>query len=75
MKATIKTYGANCQGCSLAIDHFTRRLDGVDDIEIKAGDNTVEVWFSKNEKQIIESVIEMVEKLGYSAKLQSIEKG
>jgi len=65
-RAILDLEGANCTSCSIAIEHFGRRLDGVREIVVDRGTSTVQVEYDGDD-QLLTTICDMVDRLGYKA--------
>lgn len=65
--------GANCSSCSYAIEHVGQKFDGISYCGVNAVSSQIEIHYDgrvKNEERIIE----LVNQLGYTAKLVKKEE-
>jgi Cu+-exporting ATPase len=66
MKKNLKLNGATCPSCVYAIQRAGGKLKGVDRIEVDPLEKTISLEYDGDEN-VVDSVREMVDKLGYSA--------
>lgn len=71
-KAILDLEGATCTSCSIAIEHFGKRLDGVNDIYVDRGTSTINLEYS-GDQEILDKLCNLVERLGYSASVRTTE--
>lgn len=71
-KAVLDLEGANCTSCSIAIEHFAKRLEGVNDVYVDRGTSTINLEYS-GEQEILDKICNLVERLGYSASVRIAE--
>ncbi len=62
--------GATCTSCSIAIEHLGRKLNGVKDIFVDRGTNTIQMEYEGND-EVVTKVTDFVDRLGYKAVLRS----
>jgi cation transport ATPase len=60
---------AGCLGCKLAIEHAGKRLRGVRDIEFDIATHRINVQYEAENGDVPEKIGEIVEKIGYEARL------
>lgn len=65
-KIVLDLQGGTCTSCSIAIEHFAKRLDGVEHVEVDRGASEIHVEYDGSE-ETIEQIIGMVRKIGYDA--------
>ena len=68
--AILDLEGATCTSCSIAIEHLGRRLNGVKDIFVDRGTNTIQMEYSGSE-EVVTKVTDFVDSLGYKAVLRT----
>jgi copper chaperone CopZ len=68
--AVLDLEGATCTSCSIAIEHLGRKLDGVKDIFVDRGTNTIQMAYDGND-EVVTKVSDFVDRLGYKAVLRS----
>ncbi|TVR58681.1 MAG: heavy-metal-associated domain-containing protein [Spirochaetaceae bacterium] len=71
-KAILDLNGAHCTSCSIAIEHFGKKLEGVHEIYVDRGNHTINLAYDGNEK-ILTQLCDLVAKLGYEAHVRSSE--
>ena len=71
-KAILDLDGAHCTSCSIAIEHFGKKLAGVRDIYVDRGNHTINLTYDGNE-QILAELCGLVAKLGYEANVRTTE--
>jgi copper chaperone CopZ len=71
-KAVLDLEGANCTSCSIAIEHFGKRLDGVSDIFVDRGTSTIQIEYDGN-REILDRLCDLVDRLGYKATVRQTE--
>lgn len=71
-KAILKLTGATCTSCSITIEHFAKRLDGIEDVYVDRGIGTINLEYDGSQ-EIIDKIINLVSRLGYEAVPQYIE--
>ncbi len=69
-KAILDLDGAHCTSCSIAIEHFGRKLEGVHDIYVDRGNHTINLTYDGNE-EILAQLCGLVAKLGYEANVRT----
>lgn len=66
--------GGTCTGCRIAIENFSKHLQGVEDVFIDISSGQIQVTFQDQyEESIIEDIPDFVRKIGYSADLYAID--
>jgi copper chaperone CopZ len=71
-KAILDLEGANCTSCSIAIEHFAKRLDGVSDVYVDRGTSTINLEYS-GDQEILDKICNLVDRLGYHATVRMAE--
>ena len=66
-RAILDLEGATCTSCSIAIEHYGRRLAGVTEIYVDRGTSTIQLEYDGN-GQTIEKIVDLVDRLGYAAR-------
>jgi len=61
--------GGTCTSCSIAIEHFGKRLKGVHDIIVDRGTSTIQLEYDGN-PEILEQISELVRRIGYEASVR-----
>lgn len=61
-------HGANCASCAHAVEHNGRKMKGVKNIRVDAGEKKIYVDFDGDES-VLDKIKEIVSKLGYSAEI------
>lgn len=65
-KAILDLQGGTCTSCSIAIEHFAKRLDSISFIEVDRGASEIHVEYS-GDTGCLDQIIDMVHKIGYEA--------
>lgn len=68
-RAVFDLQGATCTSCSIAIEHFARRLAGVEDVYVDRASSTIQLEYDGT-ADTVEKIIGMVRKIGYDATLR-----
>ncbi len=71
-KAILDLEGGTCTSCSIAIEHYGKRLVGVSDIFVDRGTSTIQLEYD-GDPETINKLVGMVQKIGYSAALRVSE--
>lgn len=71
-KAILDLQGGTCTSCSIAIEHFAKRLDGIHSVEVDRGASEIHVEYN-GDTTYLDKIIEMVEKIGYEAWLRDAD--
>ncbi len=71
-KAVLDLEGGTCTSCSIAIEHFGRKLTGVSEIYVDRGSSTIQLQYD-GDPGTIDKIVGMVERIGYSAALRTAE--
>jgi copper chaperone CopZ len=71
-KAILDLEGATCTSCSIAIEHFGRRLAGVSEIFVDRGTSTIQIAYDGNH-ETIDKIVGLVDRLGYSASTRTTD--
>ncbi len=67
--AILDVDGANCASCAYAIEHLGRKVEGVTDVTMNAADRQIQVIYAGNAGSL-ERIVEIVKRLGYTAKIR-----
>jgi copper chaperone CopZ len=70
--AILDLEGATCTSCIITIEHLGRRMDGVSDVYVDRGTNTIQVEYDGNEDSLTK-LCELVDKIGYHAEIRATE--
>ena len=73
-KAILDLQGGTCTSCSIAIEHYAKRLDGIKFIEVDRGASEIHVEYD-GDSAYLDKIIEMVQKIGYEAWLRDADVG
>lgn len=68
-KAILDLEGGTCTSCSIAIEHYGKRLSGVSEIFVDRGTSTIQLEYN-GDPGTIEKIVDMVDRIGYSAALR-----
>lgn len=71
-KAVLDLEGAKCTSCAITIEHVGRKIDGISDIFVDRGTSTIQIEYDGN-REALERVCELVDKIGYSASIRVAE--
>lgn len=71
--STFKVEGMTCGGCEVGVRMNVKKLDGVADVEASYEEGQAEVTYDPD-KVTPEEIVEAIEKLGYTAKLEESEE-
>ncbi|WP_455381278.1 cation transporter [Salinispira pacifica] len=71
-KAILDLEGGTCTSCSIAIEHFGKKLKGVSDIYVDRGTSTIQLSYN-GDPETIDKIVGMVDRIGYSAALRTTE--
>lgn len=71
-KAILDLEGANCTSCSIAIEHFGRRLDGISEIMVDRGTSTIQLEYDGSQ-EILDKLVNLVDRLGYKATVRTTD--
>ena len=71
-KGILSLKGANCASCVYTIEHVGRKIKGIEEIRVQAGEQRVYVDYS-GEKEVLDKVASIVETIGYEAKIVETE--
>lgn len=67
--------GATCPSCAYSIEHYGRKLSGIEEIKVEAGLNEVRVDMSIHDEasqdEQLNKLIKVVQDLGYDASIAS----
>ncbi len=58
--------GGTCTSCSIAIEHFAKRLKGISSVEVDRGKSRIYLEHDGDQANV-DKVIEMVQRIGYDA--------
>lgn len=64
--AILDLQGGTCTSCSIAIEHYAKRLDGIQYIEVDRGASEIHVQYN-GDTAYLDEIMEMVRKIGYEA--------
>jgi len=64
--------GATCTGCKIAIESYSKKIEGVEDIYVDGPTNQIQVSFTGDSTEIEEKIPYLVRMLGYNAELSYI---
>ena len=70
--AILDLEGATCTSCIITIEHLGRRMDGVSDVYVDRGTNTIQVEYDGNQDSLTK-LCELVDKIGYHADTRTTE--
>lgn len=70
--AILDLEGATCTSCIITIEHLGRRMDGVSDVFVDRGTNTIQVEYDGN-RESLKKLCELVDKIGYHAEIRTTE--
>lgn len=65
-KTVLDMQGGTCTSCSIAIEHFAKRLQGISRVEVDRGQSRIYLEHDGDEANV-NKVIEMVQRIGYDA--------
>ncbi len=65
-KAILDLQGGTCTSCSIAIEHFAKRLDGISFVEVDRGASEIHVEYN-GDPGYLDQIVSMVQKIGYDA--------
>ena len=71
--STFEVGGMTCGGCSAKIRLSVKNLEGVDDVEVSHDDNKATVTYDSG-KLSADEIVKVIEKQGFTAKLEKTEK-
>ena len=67
--------GATCPSCAYSIEHYGRKLDGVQEIKVDAGLSEVRVDLKINDEEaqdeLLTKLIKVIQSMGYDASIAS----
>lgn len=67
--------GATCPSCAYSIEHYGRKLTGVQDIKVEAGLSEVRVDLNIHDEEaqdeLLNKLIKVVQSMGYDASIAS----
>ncbi len=69
-RAILSLEGANCTSCAIAIEHFGRRMDEVEDIFVDRATSTIQLVYDGT-PAVLERLCKFVDQLGYQARIKS----
>jgi len=61
--------GADCASCVFTIEYNGRKIDGVKDIHVDVNSHEIHVDYQGEKKAVLESISNIVSKLGYQAQV------
>ncbi|TVQ26300.1 MAG: heavy-metal-associated domain-containing protein [Spirochaetaceae bacterium] len=65
-KTLLDMQGGTCTSCSIAIEHFAKRLKGISFVEVDRGKSRIYLEHDGDQANV-DKVIEMVQRIGYDA--------
>lgn len=65
-KTVLDMQGGTCTSCSIAIEHFAKRLKGISHVEVDRGKSRIYLEHNGDSANV-NKVIEMVQRIGYDA--------
>lgn len=71
-RAILDLQGGTCTSCSIAIEHFAKRLEGIHFVEVDRGASEIHVEYN-GDTQYLDKIIEMVRMIGYEAWLRDAD--
>ncbi|HUX12579.1 MAG TPA: heavy metal-associated domain-containing protein [Spirochaetia bacterium] len=71
-KAVLDLEGGTCTSCSIAIEHYGKRLGGVSEIFVDRGTSTIQLEYN-GDPETIDKLVGMVKRIGYTAALRVSE--
>ncbi|MFP4643127.1 MAG: cation transporter [Spirochaetales bacterium] len=71
-KAILDLQGGTCTSCSIAIEHFAKRLDCIQFVEVDRGASEIHVEYN-GDTTCLDKIIGMVQKIGYEAWLRDAD--
>ena len=71
-KGILSLKGANCASCVYTIEHVGRKIKGIEEIRVQAGEQKVYVDYS-GDRDVLEKVASIVKTIGYEAEIVESE--
>jgi len=71
-KGILSLKGANCASCAYTIEHVGRKIAGIEDIRVQAGEERVYVNYSGS-SDVLDKITGLVENIGYEAEVIETE--
>ena len=71
-KGILSLKGANCASCVYTIEHVGRKIKGIEEIRVQAGEQKVYVDYS-GDRDVLEKVASIVKTIGYEAEIAESE--
>ena len=71
-KGILSLKGANCASCAYTIEHVGRKIKGIEEIRVQAGEQRVYVDYS-GDKDVLDKVASIVASIGYEAEIVETE--
>jgi copper chaperone CopZ len=68
-RAILDLKGASCASCAFTIEHLGRKIGGVRDVQVNAGNQQIHVEYEGNPGSL-ERIVEIVKRIGYSASIR-----
>jgi copper chaperone CopZ len=68
-KAILDLKGASCASCAFTIEHLGRKIQGVQDVQVDAGNHQINVEYEGNPGSL-ERIVDIVKRIGYSASIR-----
>ncbi len=69
----LKLQGATCPSCAYSIEHYGRKLSGIEDIKVDAGLSEVRVDMNVHDDEaqdaLLNKLIKMIQSIGYDASI------
>lgn len=66
--------GADCASCVFAIEYNGRKLSGVVDVHVDVNSHRIHVDYEDDKNYPLEAISDIVDKLGYKAKIITREQ-
>ena len=67
-KGILALEGAHCASCAYTIEHLGRKVQGIQEIRVRTAEQKAYVDYDGSE-EVLDKVTEIVERIGYSAKV------
>ena len=71
-KGILSLKGANCASCAYTIEHVGRKIKGIEEIRVQAGEQRVYVDYS-GDKDVLDKIASIVASIGYEAEIVETE--
>jgi cation transport ATPase len=71
-KGILSLDGAHCASCAYTIEHVGRKIQGIKDIRVYAGEQQVHVSYD-GAPDVLDKVAAIVKNIGYSAKVEDTD--